>query len=374
MPGLKDITNIWKNIREIDLRPIREEAEQPLEIAIVGAPGSGRHTLAEQLRSDPAQPQAETLTPVVIASLETPGMANNADLIILLVDATQTDFTREQDLVRGWSDLGKKVLTFYNKFDLVDSRQAVEQWRNWGGARLVHGSANKPAFLQHEFVPVLMEMLPDKHLALGRLFPLTRLPIATELINETCFSNAAYAFSTGIAEIVPALGLPLNIADMIILTKAQAFMVYKLGLALGLSTEWRDYVTEFSSVIGGGFLWRQLARQLVGMIPIWGVIPKVAVSYAGTYAVGHAVLHWYLTGRHISRQQMRELYGQALARGKNFARTRIARKPRAKLPRVKPAELEAVAGGKGCSNCGRQNALDALYCQYCGQVIEPVTP
>jgi hypothetical protein len=45
-------------------------------------------------------------------------------------------------------------------------------------------------------------------------------------------------------------------------------------------------------VIGGGFLFRQLARELVGLIPIAGVAPKVAVAYAGTWAIGRAVGMW----------------------------------------------------------------------------------
>jgi uncharacterized protein (DUF697 family) len=207
---------------------------------------------------------------------------------------------------------------------------------------------------------------------LGRQFPLFRLAIAHQLINDTCFSNAAYTLSTGIAEVVPIFDVPLNIADLIVLTKAQAFLVYKLGLVFGFSTRWQDYIAEFSSVIGGGFLWRQTARFLIGLIPVWGIVPKVAVAYSGTYVVGNAVLQWYVTGRHLTRKQMHELSVQAFARGKALARGLLERARRPKLGRGKdkkalPAPLPAPEAVQVCPQCGKDSARDAVFCQYCGQ-------
>jgi uncharacterized protein (DUF697 family) len=184
--------------------------------------------------------------------------------------------------------------------------------------------------------------MPQQHLALGRQFPLFRLTIARQLINETCYSNAAYSFSTGLAEIVPVLDLPLNVTDMVVLTKSQAFLAYKLGLLLGFSTRWQDYVKEFGSVIGGGFLWRQIARGLIGPVPGWGLIPKVAVTYSGTYVVGNAILGWYLTGRNLSPQQMRALYSQAFIKGREYARKLGEKIPRPRFGKRKTDELPAA--------------------------------
>jgi hypothetical protein len=128
---------------------------------------------------------------------------------------------------------------------------------------------------------------------------------------------------------------------MIVLTKSQAFLAYKLGLLLGFSTNWQDYVTEFGSVIGSGFLWRQIARQLVGLIPAWGIIPKVGVSYSGTYVVGHAILGWYLTGKHLTPKQLRALSVQAFTRGKEVARRLGGRFPKPRLGKRKRGSLPA---------------------------------
>ena len=57
MSGINEITNVWKNLKEVDLRPLREAALSPVRLAIVGRPGVGRHTLANQIRQDPQRPE-----------------------------------------------------------------------------------------------------------------------------------------------------------------------------------------------------------------------------------------------------------------------------------------------------------------------------
>lgn len=394
MPALKDLGNIWKNLREVDLRPLREAALQGCRIALVGAAGSGRHTLADAMRRDPARADMYLQSPVLICDLDNIEAAEKAELIVVLLDVSGHDFERERTLVRQWNDAGKNVMVFCNKLDLLGDTN-LQQWDPGPEGRVLFGSALNVQFLHSQFVPAVMALLPERHLALGRQFPLFRLPIARQLINETCFSNAAYALSTGIAEVVPVLDLPLNVTDMIVLTKAQAFLAYKLGLTLGYSTRWQDYVAEFGGVVGSGFIWRQVARQLVGLVPVWGIIPKVAVSYSGTYVVGHAILQWYLTGRHITRQQMRDLYLQAFNRGKEIAQSLLAKAPRLRLGKGQKAAALADGParekrpfipwgkrkqpalpepGRLCPQCAKLNAIDARFCQYCGKPLEVSLP
>ena len=341
MAGLKDISTVWSNIKEVDLKPIRDSATHPVRIALVGESGVGKHTLAEQMRNDPERPGIRTQSPIALFTFDTCTEPPVAHLIIVLVDATRENYLNEQALVKKWCEAGKNVLVFINKIDLVENRIIGDSHQGWQANQVVIGSINDIPFLQREFIPVVLELLPQQHLALGRQFPLFRLPIARQLINDTCFSNAAYSFSTGVAQIVPVLDIPLTVTDMIVLTKSQAFLAYKLGLIFGFSTRWQDYLSEFGGVIGGGFLWRQIARQLVGLIPVWGIIPKVAISYSGTYVVGHAILGWYLTGRHLTAKQMRALSSQAFTKGKDYARKLGGKLPKPRFGKGRKRRLAA---------------------------------
>jgi uncharacterized protein (DUF697 family) len=411
-------TNIWDILKEADLRPLREQALRGVRIAIVGAAGSGRSTLADQLRQDPGRPANTSDSPVLILDLVSASQAASADLIILMVDSRKADTTQEQELAKAWHNAAKKVLVVINHREAAAPAQmpgepvsgaAAEtasappesSLAPMGGngqalataepqsppARLkrgvVRGSILDDNFLIGHFAQAVIELIPDQLLALGRFFPLFRIPIARYMINDTCFTNAAYSLSTGLAEMIPILGIPVVLTDTVILTKNQLFMVYKLGLTFGFSTRWQDYVGEFSSVLGGGFVWRQIARSLIGLIPVWGIAPKTAIAYAGTYVIGNAVLQWYLTGRHLSKQQMRQVYDQALARGRELTRWLVSRRPKLRLPKPRlslpklslslpkrqPRPLPAIAPERACANCGKTSAADASFCQYCGHPL-----
>jgi len=390
MARITYLTDTWEIVKEVDLRPLRQQALRGINISIVGAPGSGRAVLAEQMRCDPARPNMAVDTPLLLLDLDSGDQAIDSDLIILLMDASKPDSSQEQELVLSWHNANKKVLVVINEVELPESRtSAISPWTSRRGQGVVWGSVEDPQFLVRNFAPAVIKLAPDKLLTLGRYFPLFRVPIAHYLINDTCTSNAAYALSTGLAETIAVFDIPIAVADMIILTKNQAYMAYKIGLALGYSTQWKDYVAEFGGVFGGSFIWRELARTLVGFIPVWGLIPKTAISYAGTYVVGHTVLQWYLTGRHITKAQIRQLYKQALSQGKATARGLLDKAPRPKLsrpklpklnrPKLSRPKLPRLSRRKAlpepdplnqCPECEQSSAPDASFCQYCGTSLE----
>ena len=132
MSTFKRLTSIWDNVKEIELRPIAEEALQEVYISIVGQPGSGRHTLAQQMRTDPQRPSVFLQSPLLIADLEDIGQAARAHLIILILDASTSNTQAEWELARRWTDAGKKVLVIFNKLDLVGSNPLPGQDKYWG--------------------------------------------------------------------------------------------------------------------------------------------------------------------------------------------------------------------------------------------------
>jgi uncharacterized protein (DUF697 family) len=113
--------------------------------------------------------------------------------------------------------------------------------------------------------------------------------------------------------------VPLNLGDMVVLTKNQLMMSYRLVLAAGRDGEPRKLIGEILSVLGGGFLFRQAARQLVGLIPVAGLVPKVAIAYGGTWAIGRAVVAWTTEGREITSDFVRSMSIEGLERGRSVA-------------------------------------------------------
>ncbi len=182
-----------------------------------------------------------------------------------------------------------------------------------------------------------IEVVPASlRLPLARRLPPLRTAACNLLIQETSQVNAGYSFTTGFGETVPGLGFVLGAGDAIILTKNQLMMAYKIALVSGKSGSPQQLLGEIVGVLGGGFLFRQLARQMVGLIPVWGIVPKVAVSYAGTWAIGRAVQLWATEGQKITPELMKGHYREALAQGRQAAQRIVDNARRPRLPSGAP--------------------------------------
>jgi uncharacterized protein (DUF697 family) len=177
---------------------------------------------------------------------------------------------------------------------------------------------------------LLTAVPPELRLGLGRQFSGLRTLLFTALIDETARANASYAFTTGIAEVIPVLNIAMNIGDVVILTKNQLIMSYKIALVAGKTGTPRHLMGEIFGVLGGGLLFRQIARQLIGLIPAVGIVPKVAVAYGGTWAIGRAVVLWATVGQALTTDSVRAFYDEGLKRGRQAARALVSRRAKSK--------------------------------------------
>ena len=312
MLGLPDL---WRVIREADLESIRRDAERPFQVLLV----AGELAQAEKLGLllSRAEARHPWLLPVTPDEARRRAGAGLLDAAIVL--------TPDPDLEPGLAIL-RDVLTAA-RVPVV----AVAVGFPTGPAALIRpGESARAAVpeLAPTVVPTLAEALlagvpAGVRLALARHLPPLRAPLFRELIEETARANALYALTTGVAETVPVLNLPLNLADMIVLTKNQLVMSYRIALAAGKRGTPRSVIGELVGVIGGGFLFRQAGRQLVGLIPAAGVAPKVAVAYAGTHAIGRAVAAWAGDGHRLSAASIKRFYAEAWERARAFARSLV---------------------------------------------------
>jgi uncharacterized protein (DUF697 family) len=164
----------------------------------------------------------------------------------------------------------------------------------------------------------------DRRVALARALPALRAPLFQMLTQETAQANAGFALTTGLAETVPVLSAPVLLGDLVVLTKNQILLGYRIVLAAGRDDAPRKLVAEVLAVLGGGLLLRQIARELVGIVPVVGLPLKVAVAYSGTWAIGKAMAIWVTEGRRLSPDAVRGLTVEGLDRGRAIARRMLA--------------------------------------------------
>jgi uncharacterized protein (DUF697 family) len=156
---------------------------------------------------------------------------------------------------------------------------------------------------------------PEDAPAFGRWFPKFRPAAVHAVIDETAKANAKFAFVSSAPSVIPILGGFVSAStDMIVLTKNQVMMAYKLAAVSGRDlSDQTGILRELAPVVGAGFVWRSVAREAVSFLPFMaGVLPKVGIAFAGTYSTGKAVDYYYRYGKKPSREQLSDFTSQAM--------------------------------------------------------------
>lgn len=171
----------------------------------------------------------------------------------------------------------------------------------------------------------LVALNPDLTPALGRRFPELRLAAVRAIVDDTAKANAQFSLISNVPAMVPFIGgLVAASADLIVLTKNQVMMVYKIAAAheKDLSDQMR-IMRELAPVVGSGFVWRTIAREAASFLPLAaGTVPKVAIAYVGTVVLGRAADYYYRYGQKPTREHLREFTKRA---SETASRLRISR-------------------------------------------------
>jgi hypothetical protein len=317
-PQWSDFGNIWKTVREVDINAIRHEAERDATVVCVGQTAGlwwMDHFLREGPNRYPLGPDQLALVPLADASTYL-DLVRAAELLVVALDAAAPLDTAEL--------AGLQVLSAAARVNQVvmlfgEPATAPAPWPAYvdrGSATLVDPqSAGAAATVCGA---VLSALPKEARLAAARRLPGLRPWFAARLTSEVSMSNAAFALASGVPSMVPLLGIPISAADTVILTKNQALMVYRLALACGAPPDFRKRMVEITPVVGGAVVWRQIAGALVGLVPGYGIVPKTAVAFGGTYVVGLAATRWYETGL-LTDVERKRIVAEATAKARDTA-------------------------------------------------------
>lgn len=332
MPVWNDLGMLWRIAGEIDVRAIQEAAVQTPRLALVG-PLEPLGLLQGYLQQGPrtaGQPVTTPPTYRLPLSFSDVAALANYDLRVAVLE--QIDQARRDDL-QALTRQPAPLLA------LLDRSGADGDGLAEGPVGplpvLVCTLADRES-VRRVVWPAFEAAIHGRELAWARAYPGLRPPVCRRLILDTCLVNATYALGTGIAEMIPPFTVPFAVADMVILTKNQLILAYKIAMAMGDTGSLQDLLPKFASVVGAGFLWRQVARELLALLP-GGVAWKTAVAYAGTYATGQAIYHWYVYEEHLTPAELKAAFNEGLRRGKEAAADLVERARRRQEP---PALLE----------------------------------
>jgi uncharacterized protein (DUF697 family) len=303
------LANIWRIIRDIDLEAIRRDALAPFELLVVADEPEDARRVHQLLH--PGEPHAwvSTLAAADVQAGETVPLAT---LLVTRTHALSPDMNRARTIVRTRNG---PVLTIRvgATGPVASTPEPGEQ------ARVAVMTLDDPAAPNAIATALLGLVEGDERLALARQLPPLRPALFQILTQETAQANASFALTTGLAETVPVLTAPLNLGDIVILTKNQLLLGYRIALGAGRDGEPRAMIAEIVGVLGGGVLFRQIAREMIGLIPVAGIPLKVAVAYSGTWAIGRALTIWVTEGRRVTSETIQQMSKDAMSRGRAVA-------------------------------------------------------
>ncbi len=130
----------------------------------------------------------------------------------------------------------------------------------------------------------LVERVPAKRLALAHNYAFMRRAVAVEHVKNTAMQNGII----GVVAFIPG-------TDMPIMTANQAKMLLQIAAAYGENLG-AERAKELLAIVGGGFVFRTIARQAIAFVPGFGWAIKGGIGYSGTIAMGYAAIKYFEKG------------------------------------------------------------------------------
>ncbi len=295
MPSQGALT-LWKILKEVSIRQVRKDAEKRFTLGLAGT--------VEEL--DGLRAALLSLPPNAWAPADAQAMLQSVQLPAI-------------EPVRGLrgADL---VITYHRHLPMLQGLRVPVITADQGMGSVVEQALEERA---------------DLILALPRRFPAFREEAARQVVAATSRANAEIAIASALPGVIPMGDVLLpatGVGDIVVLTKNQLILLFKVAAIYGKPLNFRDRIRELLPVVGSAFGWRALARELVGIVPGGvGMVVKGVIAYAGTMAIGKAAALYY-QGNLVTAEDVRRLYIQTATSSRRFVESLARGRQRSEAP------------------------------------------
>jgi uncharacterized protein (DUF697 family) len=312
-----NISQFWRITRELDIAGLRETFERPVSLRVLGSDLAIAQRIARLIDPDP---EASDVSVGVLGG----SSRERADTYVVVLAGPLESFARRMLSDLSVGDVPVLVVQADEAADALVLGVPTE--------RIISiGPLEADSEVRERLFRALVQAAPEVMLSAGRRHPLLREPVAEHLIRDTARVNAQFAALSSLPASVPLVGgLVGDMADILVLTKNQVLLLFKLAGLYGRDLELgRQLLMEVLPVVGGAFFWRSSARALVGLLPgMLAMVPKTVIAFTGTYVVGELARYYYQHGRKPPPEFVRELGAEGLRVARETLRTATRRSPR----------------------------------------------
>ncbi|MGB8908671.1 MAG: hypothetical protein WCC84_07965 [Candidatus Cybelea sp.] len=325
MPGAADARTIFTLVRNgIDARAVHVHVRKPFRFLLCGDPA-----LIAEFRALMLSGHDESVPPDAAACLETirpeaPLVTNPSEVRAVVFlgrpgDAAGSDLT-------AMSVLRVPILALTVDPLAISSGPPAPPPAGGWAEYVVPAIAREP--LRGRFFPHLIECAKGVEIAVGRRLPVLRDCVASKLTRDAANNALKVAVASAVVDHIPVVGIVLgavaSAGDMVAITGIQVMLMLHIDAVYGRDPDVQR-TWQVLPVIGGGFGWRTLARELAGFVPVAGIAIKGAIAYAGTIVVGEGVTFFHEHGSHMTKGQASTLYERAKEDALRFGRDLIAK-------------------------------------------------
>jgi GTP-binding protein Era len=251
------------------------------------------------------------------------GILTGQHIIIHVLNGAAAVTAEDEKLQRAIRGSMSRSITVVNKVDLLDDkeqnefRESVFDKLGLRESDIMLVSAKRGTGIP-ELVGRIAELLPT---AVQDAF------VAQQTADAALKEKRIRALIYSKAGVCAAIALaPIPIADILVLTPIQMAMVATIGYFHGIEVT-PERATELMGVMGAGVGFREAARQLVKLVPGWGMAVSGSVAFAGTVALGEAANVWFKRRMKVDAQDLKELFVRSASKAKEDYETRPEIKP-----------------------------------------------
>jgi len=268
------------------------------------------------------------------------GVLQDQHVILHVLNGASAVTAEDEKLARVIRGASARSIVVINKIDLLEEREKTEFLASvvarLGVAEsdVMMVSAKRgtgvPALVQR-IVDLLPSALQDAFIAAQR----ADKKLKERRIRALIYSKAGVCAAVALA--------PIPVADILVLTPIQMAMVTSIGYFHGVEVS-AERAGELMGVMGAGVGLREAARQLVKLVPGYGLAVSAAIAFAGTVALGETAHLWFSRQMKVDAHELKDLFSRVAAKAKQEYALRADRESasdRAEDERVR-AEVAAL--------------------------------
>jgi uncharacterized protein (DUF697 family) len=309
----------------IDVKTVHASTRKPFRFYLCGDPplvSAMRSFLLSGHRGDEIPIDAAACLETIVPGIAKPTIASEARLIIFLGRGGDVSGATMAPL----RSLNLPIIAITVDEDAQPSGPASPPPRGMFAEYTVPAISREA--LRGRVLAHAVECCKGVEIAVGRCLPAMRETVAAKLTRDAANNSLKIALASAVVDHIPVVGLVMGVfasaGDMVAITGIQMMLMLHIEATYGRDPDVQR-LWQLLPVIGGGFGWRSLARELSGFIPIAGIAIKGAIAYAGTIVVGEGVTFYYEQGRHMSANQAKAIYESTKGEAMTFARDLLRR-------------------------------------------------